>query len=88
VRKPPLRLATWVADGMPGFYRRTYPRAVSKLEGLYFQRCFEATLRHSDVIFTISDFTSNEVSRLARELNIRPPPSRLLRRIPSSVAVP
>ena len=64
----PVKLATCVADGMQDFYCRHYPRAVSRLERWYFLAGFAATVRRSAVIFTISDFTSTEVARLAKDL--------------------
>jgi glycosyltransferase involved in cell wall biosynthesis len=74
----PVRLATCVADGMSDFYRRTYPGVIPPLEDAYFRRCFAATLRYSSVIFTISDFTSTEVARLARALARPAPPIRTI----------
>jgi glycosyltransferase involved in cell wall biosynthesis len=64
----PVKLATCVADGMQDFYRHNYPRAVSRWARWYFLAGFAATVRRSSVIFTISDFTSTEVARLAKDL--------------------
>jgi glycosyltransferase involved in cell wall biosynthesis len=69
IRRCPAKLATCVADGMQDFYRRNYPRAISRLERWYFLAGFAATVRRSTVIFTISDFTSTEVARLAKDLS-------------------
>ena len=74
VSRCPVKLATIVYDAMTDYYRRQYPRSVSSLESLYFQKSMLATLKESSVIFTISEFTTSEVRRLARENRIRCPP--------------
>ena len=64
--RPPVKLATWVADANHEFYRQRYPRAVPPLEAWYFEKSFAASLRRSSVIFTISEFTRAEVLRIAQ----------------------
>lgn len=73
IHQPPARLATCVADTIHDFYHDRYPKAVSRLEARYFQRSLRATIKQSDVIFTISDFTRSEVLRAADKLGIKPP---------------
>lgn len=68
LRPCPLKLATYVSDIMQEYYRLKYPRYGSRLEHLYFQKAFAATMRQSDVVFTNSDFTTAEIKRLASEL--------------------
>jgi glycosyltransferase involved in cell wall biosynthesis len=77
VRRPGMRLATYVHDTIQEFYREKYPDAVSGFEQAYFRRCFRATLQHSDVIFTNSEFTAAEVRRVSGAWGITPP--RVLR---------
>lgn len=74
VRGCPVRLAACVADTIHDFYREHYPDAVSGLEQQYFVRSFWGTVRHARVIFTISDFTTGEIRRLARARGLTPPP--------------
>lgn len=73
-RRCPVRLATCVADTIHDFYRERYPQAVSGFEQQYFVRSFWGSVRHSQVIFTISDFTTGEIHRLARARGLTPPP--------------
>ncbi|MBI5799866.1 MAG: glycosyltransferase [Verrucomicrobia bacterium] len=74
MRPCPQRLAACVADTIHDFYGAQYPQSVSPLEQWYFVRSFWGTVRHAQVIFTISDFTSGEVARLARARGVEPPP--------------
>ena len=77
-RRCPVRLAACVADTIHDFYREHYPQAVSALEHAYFTRSFWGTVRHAQVIFTISDFTTREIHRLARARGVTPPPVRTI----------
>ena len=74
IRKPPMRLATCVADTIHDYYRDRHPTAVSGLEDRYFDHSLRATIKYSDVIFTISEFTRSEVVRVATKLGMKPPP--------------
>lgn len=78
VRPCPQRLAACVADTIHDFYRTKYPQSVSALEQWYFVRSFWGTVRHAQVLFTISDFTSGEVARLARARGVTAPPIHTL----------
>jgi glycosyltransferase involved in cell wall biosynthesis len=69
----PIKLASIVYDAMTDYYLHRYPRVMSLMEGLYFKKSMEATLRQASVIFTISEFTTSEIQRLARESGIRCP---------------
>jgi hypothetical protein len=62
-----------VADTIHDHYRQHYPRAVNRWEQAYFVRSFWATVRSARVIFTISDFTTGEVLRLAKARGMTPP---------------
>jgi glycosyltransferase involved in cell wall biosynthesis len=72
-RACPQRLAACVADTIHDHYRVHYPQAVKPLEQWYFVRSFWGTVRHAEVIFTISDFTRDEVIRLTRARGLTPP---------------
>jgi glycosyltransferase involved in cell wall biosynthesis len=77
-RRSPVKLATCVADANHDYYQEHYPGCVPALEMWYFQRAVRATIRHSSLIFTISDFTTSEVLRLARKHGFEPPPVRTI----------
>ena len=66
IRKPCSLLACVLYDGMHDYYREHYPRGFSRFEMFYFLNALKATIRHADVIFTISEFTTSEVLRIAR----------------------
>jgi glycosyltransferase involved in cell wall biosynthesis len=71
-RKPRIKLAAYVHDVIGDFYRRRYPGAVSRGEAWYFRQSLLATLRHSAVIFTNSDFTRRELLALSERHAICP----------------
>ncbi len=73
-RRCPVRLTVCVADTIHDFYREHYPQAVSGFEQQYFVRSFWGTVKSARVIFTISDFTTGEVLRLAKARGLTPPP--------------
>jgi glycosyltransferase involved in cell wall biosynthesis len=73
VRKPPMRTAAYVHDAIHRHYSQHYPDAVSGKESGYFEKCFNATLRYADVIFTNSEFTAGEVQRMAAALELPDP---------------
>lgn len=73
LRPPPLKLAVYSYDAIHDFYRTNYPRVISWLESKYFFGCLRGTLRYSNVIFTDSDFTKDELKRLASNLKIKVP---------------
>ena len=71
-RKPRIKLAAYVHDVIGDYFRRQYPGAVSRSEAWYFRQSLLATLRHSEVIFTNSDFTRRELVALSERHGIRP----------------
>lgn len=73
LRPPPQRLAVYIHDAMHCFYRQHHPRAVGQLELAYFTRSLQASLRHASVCFTNTDFTAQEIRRLAVEAGMQPP---------------
>lgn len=73
-RRCPVRLTACVADTIHDFYREHYPQAVSGFEQQYFVRSFWGTVKHARLIFTISDFTTGEILRLAKARGLTPPP--------------
>jgi len=72
-RKPRIKVAAYVHDVIGDCYRRRYPGAVSRSEAWYFRQSLLATLRHSAVIFTNSDFTRSELLVLSESHALRPP---------------
>jgi hypothetical protein len=72
-RRSPVKLATCVADANNDYYQEHYPGCVPAPEMWYFQRAVRATIRYSSIIFTISDYTSAEVARLARKYGLAAP---------------
>jgi glycosyltransferase involved in cell wall biosynthesis len=67
VRRPPIRVAAYVHDTMLEFYREKYPRFFPSLERVYFAASLRATLRNASVIFTNTDFSGEEIKRLATQ---------------------
>jgi glycosyltransferase involved in cell wall biosynthesis len=78
MRRCPVKLVTCVADANHDYYRRHYPRSVPRLESWYFHQALKATIRDSRIVFTISEFTSAEVARLANEYGLRAPVIRTI----------
>lgn len=77
-RRCPVKLSACVADTIHDFYREHHPGAVSGLEQQYFVRSFWGTVENARVIFTISEFTTGEVLRLAKARGLAPPPVRTI----------
>jgi hypothetical protein len=73
LRPCPVNLATCVADASYEYYKRVYPNQNSFSRKWYFDFCVRGTIKYSKIIFTISDFTSSEVARIARDYGIVPP---------------
>jgi glycosyltransferase involved in cell wall biosynthesis len=69
-RRPPRRIAAIVADAMVDHYAHRWPRAMPRLERIYFTRSLQATLRRAAVVMTISRFTADEMRRLAAQWRI------------------
>ena len=74
LRKPPIPLLTYVHDTMPFFYRRQYPNVLPAGESAYFARSILASLKHSSLVFTNSEFSRSELMRLGSQYRIRLPP--------------
>jgi hypothetical protein len=73
VARPHLQVAAFVHDIMGDFYRRHYPGFESKFESSYFSRSLAATLRHSRVIFTNTEFSKRELTGWAQRLGLSCP---------------
>lgn len=73
MRSCPVGLATCVADASYEYYKRHYPSEVPFLKKWYFDFCVRGTIKYSTVIFTISDYTSQEVARIAGDYGLKPP---------------
>jgi len=67
MRRPPVRLATLVHDAMQHHYDQYYPGAVSGIEAAYFRTAFRSSILQSEIVFTPSEFTRNEIIRIANE---------------------
>jgi len=72
-RRCPVRLATFVHDAMPDYYDRHYPGTIPGFEAAYFRAAFHASIQQSDVIFTPTEFSLSEITRVTREKSWRPP---------------
>ena len=75
MRRCPVKLAAVVYDTLHDYCEDHYPGSFPWHERLYFKRSLQATLRNASVIFTISDFTTSEVRRLATKYRIPCPPT-------------
>lgn len=73
LRPPSSKLAVYIYDAIHDFYRVNYPYAMPWFENKYFIHCFKKTLKHSNVIFTDSNFTKNEIESLAHRFKIKVP---------------
>ena len=73
LRPPPLKLAVYSYDAIHDFYRANYPKVISWFESQYFFQCLRYTLKHSNIIFTDSDFAKDELERLAINFKIKAP---------------
>ena len=72
-RKPRVKLAAYVHDVIGHWYRGRYPGTVARGEAWYFRRSLLATLRHSTVVFTNSDFTRRELIAFSQIYGVRVP---------------
>lgn len=68
-----LKLAVYAHDTMHDFYETSYPGFIPWLENKYFKYCLRNTLKYSNVIFTNSDFTKEELKRMADKFKLIPP---------------
>ncbi len=71
---PRFRVASYVHDTIHCFYRERYPSAMPLGELTYFHHCLRATLKHSRVIFTNSEFTRTGLEGVARREGLKTPP--------------
>jgi len=74
LRRPPLKLVTYVHDCMQEHYRLHHPNAYPRFEGTYFRACLKATVKQSRVILVNSKFTAAELQRFAQTCGVMPPP--------------
>ncbi len=72
VRRPPSRLAVYIHDAVPDFYRTHYPKDYNRLEQIYFNSAMRASLKFSDMVFPNSEFVVGEVKRLCENWKIKP----------------
>src|SRR6185503_17864809 len=73
MRRPPIRLAAYVHDMMHDIYATEYPGKGPPFEGHYFRSSMLATLRDAQLILTNTEFTANEVRRVARKAALPEP---------------
>jgi glycosyltransferase involved in cell wall biosynthesis len=74
LRPCPMKLATYVADTIFELYRKRYPTAFPRSEGLYFRNCFRGSVKQSRVIFTNTEFVRQSVEEAARAEGLSAPP--------------
>jgi glycosyltransferase involved in cell wall biosynthesis len=77
-RRCPVRLATCVADTYVEYYKQNYPETIPVLERIYFDYSLRAAIKDSKIIFTISDFTRDEILRLAKKYRLQAPTVRTI----------
>ncbi len=73
VRKPPCCLAAYVHDTMHQHYAMRYPGKTSAFEAWYFRNALKGTIRNADVIITNSEFTRDELRRVAKSWGLSLP---------------
>ena len=73
MHRPPIRLAAYVHDMMHDIYATEYLGKSPPFEGHYFRRSMLATLRDARLILTNTEFTANEVRRVARKAALPKP---------------
>jgi len=68
--KPPARLAAYIHDAVPDYYRTKYPEDYNHLEQIYFNTAMKASLKYAKVIFTNSEFVVGEAKRLCEKWGV------------------
>lgn len=74
VLRPPVRLAACLADTTSVIYRERYPGTVSRSKHAYYVRTHRQTIRHARLIFTISEFSRQQIMEWADRQGIPCPP--------------
>ena len=67
---PPCKLAVYIHDDVYNFWKENYPKYRSKILHKYFFLGLKSSILNADVIFTNSNFTSNEIRLFKRRNNI------------------
>ena len=67
------KIAVYIHDAMHDFYRNNYLGVMPRFEIVYFILCLKKTLEYSNVIFTNTDFTRNELVRMAKNFKLKLP---------------
>lgn len=73
LRPPPVRLAAYIHDMMHEVYASEYPGQMPAIESHYFRWSMLATIRSADLIFTNTEFTAQEVRRVADKYSLSIP---------------
>jgi len=74
LRRCPVRVAAYVHDTIPLYYREHYPHAYPAGEAWYFSRCLQATAPAGGGGFTNTDYTRQCVQEAARRWGLSCPP--------------
>jgi len=74
IQRSPVRLAVCIADTTSVIYRERYPQAVSAAKHAYYVWSHRQTIKHADLIFTISDFSRMEIETWAKHQSLCCPP--------------
>lgn len=74
VQRSPVPLAVCISDTTSVIYRERYPRAVSAAKHAYYVWSHRQTIKHADLIFTISDFSRMEIEAWAKRQGLSCPP--------------
>ena len=68
----PIKLATYIHDVIPEFFRKFYPKE-SPLENSYFHASLRAAIAQSKIIFANSHFTASQIETFAGHYKLRVP---------------
>lgn len=74
VIKPPVKLASYIHDAVPDYYKTHYPDDYNRIEQIYFNSAMRASLKFSKVVFTNSEFVVGEAKRLCEKWSIKKQP--------------
>jgi len=77
LRRCPVKLATYVHDVMPEYYREHYPRGFPRFENYYFRAALRAAIARSRVILVNTECTAREIQRVAERHGLNTPPIKV-----------
>lgn len=74
IRRPPVKLVSYIHDAMQDHYRRHHPKGFPRFENLYFLAGMRAAIAQSNRILVNTEFTAAEVRRMAANWSLPVPP--------------